>query len=400
MKVSTVITVISFTVFGVLILSALHPAVRMVGITVAYIPSIASSGLCFYYFHKIPDSRYSLLTTSAKSNVGYHILLATVYYIRELAFFSTTLKDSWEISPNETCFWDLSMYLLPLATAATAQLQVLRCFMTVMPLTFIELDHGFLAYPLVASVPLTTVAVMFMIYSFNGSLCDRLGVVMLKQRLNLDIDIDNILFATVDTKKIFLGISLLLEGLIRIYMNWKNIKRSVKSVIRCCVNNAVVPITTMMTVRDIIIHSVDVEVSAIPVVLVVPAVPVESVEHIVYVEPVVPIVPDVSDGGIVTLHSLQSTDTTVTNAQQIPSQYEKSKPASDLYANSPLIISTFIFLMTISIFSFASNVTFFIVSVMLNFYLWTLPMIWISKQEIKKFIKLKYSQMMARFGYF
>ena len=83
MKFSIVLTTISLTAFGLLLLPVVSPLVRMAGITVAYIPSMASSGLSFYYFYLIPDSRYSLLTTSANSVVGYHMLMATGFYIHK-----------------------------------------------------------------------------------------------------------------------------------------------------------------------------------------------------------------------------------------------------------------------------------------------------------------------------
>ena len=479
MKVSVVVTAISLTAFRVLLLPVVPPPVRMIGFTVAYIPGMASSGLCFYYFHKIPDSRYSLLTTSAKSVVGYHMLMATGFYMREfaMAFFSSMLKESWEMSPTVSCSWDLTLFLPPLATASIAQLQVLRYIMTIMPQTFLELDHSFLAYPLVASIPIAASAVIFMIYNLSGSLCDKLGVLMLIQNLELDVDVDDMLFATPDPKIVFFSISLLIEGLIRIHMNWKIIVRAVTNAVvplvpvvpvvpevpvisvvptvpivpEVTVSNfvtqesvqstdAVAPVTLVLepdisevpvvpqvlelSVRKLMnqesIQSTDAlaKVSKIPVV---PEAHKVSVRNFVTQEsvqctdavvpvlfvlepkvsgvPVVPTVHKVSGRSIVTQKSVLSADATAANQQLRTSHTENSELDSNLYANSPIMILAFIFLTIMALFSLTSAVTFFI-NVLRNFYLWVLPIIWITKQEIKEFGKLKYHQVKTRFGYF
>jgi hypothetical protein len=400
MKFNIIITAISFTAFGLLQLQEVPPAVRMAGITVAYLPSTASAGLCFFYFQKIPDSRYSLLTTAAKSVVGYHILMSTGFYIREfaMAFFSSTMKESLEMSPNITCHYDLTLLLPPLGTAAIAQLQVLRYIMTIMPQTFLELDHSLLAYPLVASVPITTGAVMFLIYYLSGSLCDRFGVRMLIHTLNLNVDVDNMLFAVPDPKAVFFSISVLIEGLIRIYKSWETIKGALKSVTKCCVNNDIVPVETAVPL-------VPVE-TAKPLVPVLPTAPevsvrgqvpeesVESTDDIVHAVPVVHAVPEVSVRGFFKQDSSQNTGADTSNQQQITRQYD-----SDVIANSPIIVTAFIFLLICAFFSLTSSVTFFI-NILRNFYLWIVPIIWMTKQEIKTFSKLKYNQLRARFGYF
>ena len=497
MKVSIVLTTISLSAFGLLLLPVVSPPVRMVGITVAYIPSMASSGLCFYYFYLMPDSRYSLLTTSANSVVGYHMLMATGFYIRELAmtFYSTAIKESWEMNPNVTCSWDLTLFIPPLATASIAQLQVLRLFMTTMPQTFLELNHSFLAYPLVASVPVTSSAVMFIIFHSSGSLCDRLNAVALIHELNLDIDVDKILFASHDPKIVFFGMSVFIEGLIRIYLNWEAIKRVgrasnaivpaitiapadsvlsvvpavsmipivfVKPVVSIVPVSLVVPEVSMVTevhLRTLLTHKSFKSMSAVvsevlvfpkesvaplvpqvsiatvlPEVSVVPEVPVRKlvtqeyvlttsavvpelprepvattvpavslapavlvapVEPVVSVElevPVVPVAPAVPVAPIVPVAPSA-------NPQQMGRQYETSKPNSDLYANSPMIIVIFIILFIVAIFSLTSTVTFFL-TVIRSFYLWILPIFWISKQEIRDFGKFKYNQMKVRLGFF
>ena len=557
MKVSIVLTVISLTAFGLLLMPVVSPPVRMAGITVAYIPSMASSGLCFYYFYLMPDSRYSLLTTSANSVVGYHMLMATGFYIREMAitFYSTAIKKSWEMNPNVTCSWDLTLFIPPLATASIAQLQVLRLFMTTMPQTFLELNHSFLAYPLVASVPVTSSAVMFIIFHSSGSLCDRLNAVALIHELNLEIDVDKILFASHDPKIVFFGMSVFIEGLIRIYLNWEAIKRAGT---KCRAINAIVPavpfapseplVSVVPAVSLIPIVFVKPVVSIVPVSLVVPEVFIETevplrnlvtqksvqsmsavvpevpvlpgepvapivpqvpIAHVVpevsvvpevplrnlvtqktvlstiaavpevpvfpkesaaplvplvSIAPVVPevyVVPEVPVRNLVTQEYVQTTSavvpvlpgepvattvpavsqvpallvaslepvvsvvleapavpvvpvvtvapvvpvapvtpvTSTANPQQMASQYESSKPNSDLYANSPMIIVIFIILSIVTIFSLTSTVTFFL-TVIRSFYLWILPIFWISKQEIRDFGKFKYNQMKVRLGFF
>ena len=80
------------------------------------------------------------------------------------------------MNPNVTCSWDLTFFLSPLSAASFAQLQALRYFMTIAPQTFLELDHTFWSYPLIASIPVTVSVGLAVSYYSSGSLCDRLSV--------------------------------------------------------------------------------------------------------------------------------------------------------------------------------------------------------------------------------
>ena len=250
LKYITLIT--SFAVFGIVLLPGVPIQVRMTITTVMYIPSIFASGSSFYYYHKIPESRYSLLTTSAKSVVAYHMITSTSIYVRDmLMLFSESYKQSWETIPNEKCSWDVSMVTPTFMFGGIAQLQSFRLFMVVSPERFLEMDHSFWAYPITATVPITVCLFLIIAYVYHYSICDQMNVNILFQKFNINIESKNIMFKTVDIRGVFCLMVLGIEILIRIYENWGILTKRLKILKTCC-TNAVAPCNLTVDIKTII----------------------------------------------------------------------------------------------------------------------------------------------------
>ena len=250
LKYITLIT--SFAVFGIVLLPGVPIPVRMTITTVMYIPSIFASGSSFYYYHKIPESRYSLLTTSAKSVVAYHMITSTSIYVRDmLMLLSESYKQSWETIPNEKCSWDVSMVTPTFMFGGIAQLQSFRLFMVVSPERFLEMDHSFWAYPITATVPITVCLFLTIAYVYHYSICDQMNVNILLQKFNLNIESENIMFKTVDIRGVFCLMVLGIEILIRIYENWGILTKRLKILKTCC-TNAVAPCNLTVDIKTII----------------------------------------------------------------------------------------------------------------------------------------------------
>ena len=340
MKLKLVIAVGFFALFGLMNQPFIPVPVRMTTYALALIPSAVASGLTFWYYDSTMEAKHTVLTTAAKSAVGWHATASTTYYgqLTIASIWSTDLEEYWNNNGNQTCGTIIGFSVGPTFIVSLFEFQVIRALFVFFPYEVLALNHDSLAYPLVASVP-TLSGIMLMINYWNsGGICDPIFLNNIFEKMDIVVNAENFLFSSVDLASLFNMAILVLEVCILLKNNWKVIKVTVMyTVCWWKRRNAVFP----------------------------------------------------SDG-----QPSSSTDQSSSEIPQITTHLKQ-------YKVGPFVLLTFCFLF-LQVLLLLQNCKMIAANqVIQDIALLGLPIYWvISSDGICDFIKLKYSQLMYRLGYF
>ena len=230
MKLKLVIAVVPIAIFGLMNQPFVPVPVILTAYSVAYMPSILASGLTYWYYDNTMEAKRTVLTTAAKSVVGWHAALSTTYYgqVNTALIWSSELEEYWNNNENQTCVTILPISVVgPTFLVSVLEFQVLRALLVFYPYDVLALNHDSLAYPLVASVPTVTGILQLITYLNNGTLCNATFLRQLCSKLNIVINIENFKFPSFDSLILIRFLILLVEACIRLKNNWTAITETV-----------------------------------------------------------------------------------------------------------------------------------------------------------------------------
>jgi hypothetical protein len=241
MKFKLVLALSFIAISGMVNLPVVPAPVRIIHLSLANIPSILASGVSFCYYHKIPEAKYTVLTTAAKSVVVWHTVVSlTVHFeISTYHLFWNWLEVDLGINGSRTsiCPATLTLVSNTMFISAVLEFQVLRTWFEMNPYQVLALNHDLLAYPLVALVPIISGLYLLAIYLKTNALCNKTLLKGLGHKSNVNIVLENFQFPDLDPRIIQMMLVVTLEIFIRIRKNLNTIVQP--SLIR---RNVIVPI--------------------------------------------------------------------------------------------------------------------------------------------------------------
>ena len=80
MKFTKMLVIIMVIMFVMINLPGVPMPIKIVTYTLSLATSIFSSSLAFYFFNSVPGAQYTLLTSSAKSVFGWHMINSGIIY--------------------------------------------------------------------------------------------------------------------------------------------------------------------------------------------------------------------------------------------------------------------------------------------------------------------------------
>ena len=241
MKLNLILALSFIAISGMVNLPVVPAPVRIFHLSLANIPSLFSSGVSFWYYHKIPDAKYTVLTTAAKSVVVWHTFVSLTFYFdfSTYHFFWKEFEADLSVNASRTSICPVTPTLVSntVLTSAVLEFQVLRTWFEMNPYRVLALNHDLLAYPLVALVPIISGFYLLAMYLKGCALCNKTLLKGLENKLNVNIVQENFHFPDLDPRIIQIMLVVTLELFIRIRRNWNTIVQP------CLVRrNAVVPI--------------------------------------------------------------------------------------------------------------------------------------------------------------
>ena len=101
---------------------------------------------------------------------------------------------------------------------------MIRSLFEVFPYRFLALDHDSLSIPLTLSVPIIAASLQIFVYLSHGTLCSKGVQQFLNYKLNINPNMDNVLYTNLRPDLIVYVIVVLCEVNIRLYRFFKNSK--------------------------------------------------------------------------------------------------------------------------------------------------------------------------------
>ena len=74
MNVSKLLVITMVVMFGIINLQGVPMSIKIMTYTLSLVVSLSSSSVAFYFFSSVPEAQYTLLTSSAKSVFGWHMI--------------------------------------------------------------------------------------------------------------------------------------------------------------------------------------------------------------------------------------------------------------------------------------------------------------------------------------
>ena len=161
-------------------------------ILVMMIPSLFALGMTYHYYNSLPSNLQTILTTSVKTVLVYHMLINLSSHIslsssviydmfnnhhndQKEALENKTISNSLLMSEN--CVWTVPysmisfQYPAAMLFIAFAEFQIFRTALEFYPHEFLALNLEAMVYPMILSVP--TIACLIMVISLmtEGTLC-------------------------------------------------------------------------------------------------------------------------------------------------------------------------------------------------------------------------------------
>ena len=230
MKLKLVIAVSFFAFFGLMNKPFIPVPVRMTTYSLAYIPSILSSGMIYWYYDSTMEAKHTVLTTAAKSVVGWHSTLSTTFYgqLTIASIWSTEIEEYWNNNGNQTCVTILPSSIVgPTFLVSLFEFQVIKALIVFYPYEVLALNHDILAYPLVASAPIVSGIIQLMIYHNSEGLCSTFNLKLVSSKMEIVINFDKFIIPNLDLIDLFILLILLVEACIRLKKYWKVIRETV-----------------------------------------------------------------------------------------------------------------------------------------------------------------------------
>ena len=237
MKLKLVLAVVFFVLFGFMNQPFVPVPVRMTTNSLVYLPSILASGLTYWYFDSIMEAKRTILTTAAKSVVGLYATQITVYYgqLITASMWSSELEEYWNNNDNHTCGTFIHISVIgPNLLVSITEFQVIRALFVFFPYQVLDLNHDFLAYPLVVSVPLVAGILQMITYIYSGTVCNQVILEELASKLDIKLNFENFVFPEVDFFYLFHFLILLAEACIQMKNNWKDFTETVMYTVCWC----------------------------------------------------------------------------------------------------------------------------------------------------------------------
>ncbi len=166
-------------------------------------------------------------TTSKKELKVIFSLGSNFIYLGYAAIYFDEEEQNWISAKNDTCLSNPLLHAKSIFATALAQLQLFRFTFKYLPQQFISLNHEAWAYPLAASVPATAFVLQFLIFFYNGTICDQLPLGYFLKKLNLPTE-----STPVVTRFQVTGLMLMFIVLLEILIQIKELLKSLKSWIR------------------------------------------------------------------------------------------------------------------------------------------------------------------------
>ena len=232
MKLKLVIALIFFVLFSLINQPVVPVPVMMTTYFLAYLPSMLATGMTFWYYDSTMETKYTVLTTAAKSVIAWHATFSTIYYgqLTVISFWSTEYQEYWNNNSNHTCVSILPLSIGPTFLLSILEFQILRALFVFYPYEVLAFNHDRLAYPLVASVPTISVVLLLIIFLNNGGLCNVNFLEQLTLKLGMSVNNENFIFNNLNLLVLFHILILLVEAIIRLRNNWKVIIETVRNI--------------------------------------------------------------------------------------------------------------------------------------------------------------------------
>lgn len=233
MKLKHVIPVGFLALFSLINQPFMPVPVMMTTYLLAYIPSVLATGMTYWYYDSTLETKYTVLTTAAKSVIAWHATFSTLYYgqLTVISVWSTEYQEYWNTNSNNTCLSILSLSVGPTFLLSILEFQILRALFVFYPYEVLALDDDSLAYPLIASVPLVSVVLLLITFYNSGGLCNINFLEQLTLKLGMVVNNGNFIYSNFNLQILFNSLILLVEASIRLKNNWKAIRGTVRYIV-------------------------------------------------------------------------------------------------------------------------------------------------------------------------
>ena len=249
MKPKLIVALGFLTIFSLVNIPSVPVPARISTYSLALIPSLFASGVTYWYYESTPEVMCTVLTTSAKSVVGWHSVLSAslVFQITAGYIWQDNLGKHWKDNNDSiNCALIPSFSLTPTLGIAMLELQVFRVLFEIYPYRVLALNVDNLAYPLAASVPLISFILQMIIFVYEGMLCDKRHLIYLMKKVSWEMNNENLKVLKLNLKIIISCLICMIEGYIRLRRNWSTIVNAIRSTVSCMRKRNIVAPTTIM----------------------------------------------------------------------------------------------------------------------------------------------------------
>ena len=223
MKPKLIVVVGFITIFNLINIPSVPVPARLSTYSLALIPSLFASGVTYWYYDSTPEAKYTVLTTLAKSVVGWHSVLSASLVVQVTAgyIWQDNLEKNWkENNYCINCEFIPSFSIVPTLGTAMLEFQVLRLLFEMYPYRVLAWNVDNYAYPLAASVPLISFISQLIIFVYEG---------MLMKKLSWEMNNENLKVLKLNLKIIISYLICMIEGYIRLRRNWSTITNAMRS---------------------------------------------------------------------------------------------------------------------------------------------------------------------------
>ena len=192
LKITT--TAYIFVLFGLIIIVDPPVPVKILAYSLVYIPSLFASVMLYWFYNSFPESRYTILTTAAKSVVVWHAIFSAAFS------FELTVGSIWKTGLEEymknndniniTCINFPSFLAAPTLAFSLSEFQLLRAIFVIYPYQVLTLDYESLSYPIVLSVPILSGIMLLIIYLYKGGICGKWAILTVSSLMKIDVNLD------------------------------------------------------------------------------------------------------------------------------------------------------------------------------------------------------------------
>ena len=223
MKLKALIVLAAFLSLVIINRPEFSLKLRMIIYALLVIPSLIASAVIFLYFTRIPVNQYTIMIAASKNLMVWNVALTIMFY-----GYMMTSYFYWDDSDSDSVKYKLCGLPVTITVdafiLALVEFHIVRLIFEVCPYLVLSNDFERYACPLYLSVPLLTAFIHFIMYNYDGRICENIDPEILFFKLDVNVKESNSNFRSFKLRKIYNVLLLVTQIVIFLYRQRKLLK--------------------------------------------------------------------------------------------------------------------------------------------------------------------------------